>query len=95
MEPQPADAIPGLVEKMSESLRQLDEMIGTLSQNDRRRDALLTYEEGARLLGVSQKKVMRYVRDGEIPAVDLDGSIRIHPDVLAAFIRQRTRRRGR
>jgi len=87
--------ISGLMQRMSRSLRQLDEVVGELSQNDRRKDALLDYREAARLLGVSQKKVMRYVLDGEIPAVDLDGSVRIHPAALDAFIRRRTQRRGR
>ena len=76
-------------------LREVRETVTELRQNDRRQDALLSYKDAARLLGVSQRKVARYVTDGEIPAIDLDGSVRIHPATLDAFVRRRTRRGSR
>ena len=76
-------------------LREVREIVTELRQNDRRQDALLNYKETARLLGVSERKVARYVADGEIPTINLDGAVRIHPRTLDAFVKRRARRGGR
>ena len=76
-------------------MREVAGLIEDLKRHDRRRDALLTYKGAAELLGTSERKVKRYVRSGELPVIDLDGSVRIHPKALEAFIRERVRRGSR
>ena len=73
-------------------LDRVQAVVEELQLNDRRQETLLTYSGAAKLLGVSPRKVMRYVKDGDLPVVDLDGSVRIHPKTLQAFIHRKVRR---
>ena len=52
-------------------------------------EPLLAVSETAQLLGVSQKTVRRLIDRGDLAAVCIGRSVRIRPDVLAAYIDRR------
>lgn len=84
-------ALSRLLRELRDFASELRDLVTELRQNDRRQDALLDYERAAHLLGVSERKVKRYVADGDLQAIDLGGSVRIHPASLDAFIRRQVR----
>ena len=49
-------------------------------------ESLLTYRGAAKLLGVTDRTVWQLVKDGQIPAVRFNRSVRIDPADLRAFI---------
>lgn len=49
-------------------------------------EALLTYDQAAKLLGVTARTVWTLVDRGELPPVRFGRSVRIDPDDLRAFI---------
>lgn len=57
-------------------------------------EPLLSAEQVAELLGVSERYVWRLGRDGELPRVNVGRYVRFDPADLRAFIEQR-KQRGR
>ena len=55
-------------------------------------DDFLTVEDVAKTLKISPETVRRYIRNGNLPAVQLDGLLRIRPEVLQEFVDKRTTR---
>ncbi|MGH3006526.1 MAG: helix-turn-helix transcriptional regulator [Gaiellaceae bacterium] len=59
------------------------------------RERLLTARELAERLGVSSETVLRWTRDGEVPAIRLPrGSIRYRPDAIEAWLEGRATSAG-
>ena len=81
-----------LLRDIRETLADLREVANEIGRGAPRKDALLTYDEAAVLLGVSRRKIQRYVSSGDLPCIDLDGSVRIAPAALDAFLRRKVRR---
>jgi excisionase family DNA binding protein len=52
--------------------------------------SLLTIPDVARILAISEETVRRYIRQGTISGVALEGYWRVRPEVLEAFIQSRT-----
>ena len=49
---------------------------------------LLTVPEVAKILRLSPRTVWRLIRDERLPAVRIGRSVRVHPDAVAALIKQ-------
>lgn len=54
---------------------------------------LLTKQQAADLLGVSERKVHDLIADGSLPTVRIGRCVRIHPDALEAYVKSRTTHR--
>ncbi|MBX3363154.1 MAG: helix-turn-helix domain-containing protein [Phycisphaeraceae bacterium] len=54
---------------------------------------LLTYRQAADVLGVTERSIRNYVKDGVLPAVRFCGNVRIDQSDLQAFI-ERNKRGG-
>lgn len=48
----------------------------------------LTVKQVAERMQVGEQAVRRWIKSGELPAIDIRGQYRIHPDDLNEFIRQ-------
>ncbi len=49
---------------------------------------LLTYQDVAKLLQVTDRTVWQLVKDGDLPALRFGGSVRIDPEDLRTFLKQ-------
>lgn len=56
-------------------------------------DALLTYRQAAKVLGITERTIWSLVNEGMLPAVRFGRSVRIDPADLRAFI-ERAKRGG-
>ena len=59
-----------------------------MAEHIRNIEGLLTYDEAAKMLGVSGRTVWTLGDRGELPAVRFGKSVRIDPTDLRAFIEQ-------
>lgn len=64
------------------------ELMATLKELESRRE-LLTAEELAALLNVSEKTVYRWSKLGSLPSVRLGTAVRFEPSVVSIWLRER------
>jgi excisionase family DNA binding protein len=63
-----------------------------MTRNRGMQERVFTVDEVAHQLRVDARTVRKWIRSGELPAIDVGGSYRIRESVLTDFIRRRESR---